>query len=79
MNSTTIVLILLTFLLFNYLKNNLNTQIISYYKNPLFKIVFLLGLYYYGTVNIYLTLIFALYYIYIGQLIQEKELLYKIL
>jgi hypothetical protein len=78
MNSTTIVLILLTFLLFNYLKDNLSTQIISYYKNPLFKIVFLLGLYYYGTVNIYLTLIFALYYIYIGQLIQEKELLYKI-
>jgi hypothetical protein len=78
MNSTTIVLILLTFLLFNYLKDNLSNQIISYYKNPVFKIVFLLGLYYYGTVNIYLTLIFALYYIYIGQLIQEKELLYKI-
>jgi hypothetical protein len=78
MNSTTIVLILLTFLLFNYLKDNLTTQIISYYKSPIFKIIFLLGLYYYGTVNIYLTLIFALYYIYIGQLIQEKELLYKI-
>jgi hypothetical protein len=78
MNSTTIVLILLTFLLFNYLKDNLTKQIISYYKSPIFKIIFLLGLYYYGTVNIYLTLIFALYYIYIGQLIQEKELLYKI-
>ena len=78
MNSTTIILILLTFLLFNYLKNNLNTQVISIYKNPIFKVIFLLSLYYYGTVNIYLTLFFALYYIYFGQIIQEKELLYKI-
>jgi hypothetical protein len=78
MNPTTIILILLTFLLFNYLKNNINTSVISIYKNPIFKIIFLLGLYYYGTVNIYLTLIFALYYIYFGQIIQEKELLYKI-
>lgn len=78
MNPTTIILILLTFLIFNYFKNNLNTQVISIYKNPIFKIVFLLGLYYYGTVNIYLTLSFALYYIYFGQIIQEKELLYKI-
>ena len=78
MNPTTIIIILFLFLLFNYLKDNLNNNLIYTYKSPIFKIIFLLGLYYYGNINIYLTLIFAFYYIYIGQLIQQKELLYKI-
>jgi len=78
MNPGTIIIILILFLFFNYLKNNLNNRIIAIYKNPIFKIIFLLVLYYYGYYNIYLTIIIALYYIYLGQIIQEKELLYRI-
>jgi len=78
MNSGTIIIILVLFLFFNYLKDNLNSKIIAIYKNPIFKIIFLLGLYYYGYYNIYLTIIITLYYIYLGQIIQEKELLYNI-
>jgi hypothetical protein len=78
MNPGTIIIILVLFLSFNYIKDNLNNKIIALYKNPILKIILLLGLYYYGYYNIYITLMVALYYIYLGQLIQEKELLYKI-
>ena len=71
-------IILISLVLFNYLINNLNYKIINIYKNPIFKFLFLFGLYYYGDINIYITIIYALFYIYLGQKIQEKELLYNI-
>jgi hypothetical protein len=52
-------------------KNNI---IIAIYKNPIFKLVFLFGIYLYGEKDIVLTLLFAMYYIYLGQKIQENEL-----
>jgi hypothetical protein len=70
----TIFLVLIYFI--DYL--NINKEIISLYKNPIFKIIFLFGLYTFGNNNIYLTLFLAFYYIYLGQKIQEKELLFKI-
>jgi len=79
MKIITFISILLSYLIFNYLLNNLNNDIIAIYKNPLFKILFLFGLYYFGNNNIYLTIIFSIYYIYLGQKIQEKELLHNII
>jgi hypothetical protein len=61
-----------------YITKHLNKEIILIYKNPIFKIIFLFGLYTFGNNNIYLTILLAFYYIYIGQKIQEKELLFKI-
>jgi hypothetical protein len=49
-------------------------QIIAIYKNPIFKLIFIFGIYIYGEKDIILTLLFAMYYIYLGQKIQETEL-----
>jgi hypothetical protein len=78
MTIVTIIFILLNLAFFNYLINNLNDKIINIYKNPIFKLIFLFGLYYYGDINIYITILYAIFYIYLGQKILEKELLYKI-
>ena len=78
MNPATIIVILISLAIFNYIINNLNYQIINIYKNPVFKLIFLFGIYYYGDLNIYITILYAIFYIYLGQKIQEKELLYKI-
>lgn len=53
---------------------NKNDKIIAIYKNPIFKLIFLFGIYLYGEMDIVLTLLFAMYYIYLGQKIQENEL-----
>jgi hypothetical protein len=78
MNPATIIVILISLAIFNYIVNNLNHTIINIYKKPIFKIIFLFGIYYYGDINIYITMLYAIFYIYLGQKIQEKELLYKI-
>jgi hypothetical protein len=78
MTIVTIIFILLNLAFFNYLINNLNDKIINIYKNPIFKLIFLFGLYYYGDINIYITILYSIFYIYLGQKILEKELLYKI-
>ena len=52
-----------------------NELIINIYKNPIFKLIFLFGIYIYGEKDIILTLLFSLYYVYLGQKIEEKELL----
>ena len=78
MNPATIIVILISLAIFNYIINNLNYQVINIYKNPIFKLIFLFGIYYYGDLNIYITILYAIFYIYLGQKIQEKELLYKI-
>jgi hypothetical protein len=45
------------------------------YKNPIFKLVFLFGIYLYGNNDVVFTLLCAIYYVYLGQNIQQKELL----
>ena len=45
------------------------------YKNPIFKLIFLFGIYLYGDNDVVFTLLCAMYYIYLGQNIQQKELL----
>lgn len=52
-----------------------NKIIITIYKNPIFKLIFLFGLYLYGYQDIILTSLLAFYYVYIGQIIQNIELL----
>jgi hypothetical protein len=49
-------------------------KIIAIYKNPIFKLIFIFGIYIYGEKDIILTLLFAMFYIYLGQKIQENEL-----
>lgn len=44
------------------------------YKNPIFKLVFLFGIYLYGNNDVVFTLLSAMYYVYLGQNIQQKEL-----
>jgi hypothetical protein len=61
-----------------YYADHINDEIIYFYKNPIFKIIFLFGLYAFGNNNIYMALFLAFYYIYFNQKIQEKELLFKI-
>ena len=50
-------------------------NIILIYKNPIFKIIFLLGLYFFGYKNILFTFFLAVNYIGIGLKIQNQELI----
>ena len=52
-----------------------NSKIIGIYKNPVFKLIFLFGIFLYGEKDIVLTLLISMYYVYLGQKIQENELL----
>jgi hypothetical protein len=45
------------------------------YKSPIFKLIFLFGIYLYGDKDIILTLLLAIFYISLGQQIQKNELL----
>uniref|UniRef100_A0A6C0DBT4 Uncharacterized protein n=1 Tax=viral metagenome TaxID=1070528 RepID=A0A6C0DBT4_9ZZZZ len=79
MNNNIVLLIyIISFAIYIYYKDNLPQIVKSIYKNPIFKIVFLLSLYYYGNTNIPITLLLAIYYVSLGQVIQEKELLHNI-
>ena len=44
MNSTTFIILLMSFLILTFLKDNLTPGMIAIYKNPIFKIIFLFGL-----------------------------------
>jgi hypothetical protein len=70
-------LYIISFIVFYIIERNLNKKksIITVYKNPIFKLIFLFGIYLYGDNDYILSLLFAVFYIYIGQKIQEKELL----
>jgi len=70
---------LILFLLLVYISEHINKEIIIIYKNPVFKIIFLFSLYIYGSNDIPFTIFLAFYYVYLGQRIQQKELLYKII
>ena len=74
MNTLLYVACISIFILIKIVLNN-NDKIIIIYKNPIFKLIFLFGIYLYGEKDIVLTLLISLYYIYLGQIIQEKELL----
>jgi len=52
-----------------------NNEIIAIYKNPVFKLIFLFGIYLYGEKDVVLALLISMYYVYLGQKIQETELL----
>ncbi len=55
--------------------NNLSYIIIRIYKSPIFKLIFLFGIYLYGDKDMILTLLLAILYISLGQQIQKNELL----
>ena len=54
---------------------NKNKKIITIYKNPVFKLIFLFGIFLYGDNDHVLSLLSAVFYVYIGQKIQEIELI----
>lgn len=61
--------------MFYYINQNLDNKIINIYKNPIFKLIFLFGLYYYSEYDKYLTFLLGIYYIYLNQRIKEIELM----
>ena len=73
-----IILYILTLSLYIYLIKNLNNIVIQCYKNPISKLLFMIGLYMYGFNNIILSILLATCYIDLGQQIKEKELLFNI-
>ena len=58
-----------------YVSFEIPEYIINIYKNPIFKIIFLLGLYFFGYNNVYLTFFLAINYVGLGLKIQNNELL----
>ena len=58
-----------------YLYYRIPTEIINIYKNPVFKIFFLLTLYFFGYYNLYLTLFLAINYVVLDLKIKNQELL----
>jgi len=73
MNALLYIICIVIFVLTDTILNK-NNQIIVIYKNPIFKLIFLFLIYLYGNNDIILTLLSAIYYVYLGQKIQEKEL-----
>jgi hypothetical protein len=58
-----------------YVSFDIPDYIIKIYNNPIFKIIFLLGLYFFGYENIQLTLFLAINYVGLGLKIQNQELI----
>jgi len=58
-----------------YISFDVPEHIINIYKNPIFKIIFLLGLYFFGYENIQFTFFLAINYVGLGLKIQNQELL----
>ena len=58
-----------------YISFDIPEFIVNIYKNPIFKISFLLGLYFFGYNNVLLTFFLAVNYVGLGLKIQNQELL----
>ena len=58
-----------------YISFDIPEFVVNIYKNPIFKIGFLLGLYFFGYENVLLTFFLAVNYIGLGLKIQNQELL----
>lgn len=80
LNIVIILNFLIIYLLYTYFLVNkkIPSIIINIYKNPIFKIIFLFSLYVYGNYNIPISLFLTLNYIGLGQIIQEKELMFNL-
>jgi hypothetical protein len=73
-----VIIYFISLIIFSSILYNLNITIINIYNYPIFKLIFLFGLYTYGNYDHILSLLIAIYYVYLGQVIKEKELLYNI-
>jgi hypothetical protein len=69
----------IVFILIELNLNNNNKLIITIYKNPIFKLIFLFSIYLYGNNDIIFTLLCATYYIYLSQKILEKEIINNVI
>jgi hypothetical protein len=58
-----------------YISFDIPEFIVNIYKNPIFKICFLLSLYFFGYDNVLLTFFLAVNYVGLGLKIQNQELL----
>ena len=74
-NNKYIILICIFIYTYIYISFDIPEFIVTIYKNPIFKVIFLLGLYFFGYENIMFTLFIAVNYIGIGLKIQTQELL----
>jgi len=74
------ILYIIGFIVFILIEINLNNKLfITIFKNPIFKLIFLFGIYLYGNNDIIFTLLCATYYIYISQRILEKEIINNVI
>ena len=74
-NQIYIFLIVIFIYTYLYVKFVIPDYIINIYNNAIFKIAFLLGLYFFGYENIPLTFFLAINYIGLGLKIQNQELI----
>ena len=75
-NSQIYIILICTFIYtYLYISFDIPEFIINIYKNPIFKIIFLLGLYFFGYENIYFTFFLAINYVGLDLKIQNQQLL----
>ncbi len=76
-NNNQLYLILICTFIYTYIYISFDVSdfIIYIYKNPIFKVSFLLILYFYGYENVLLTFFLAINYVGLGLKIQNQELL----
>jgi len=70
-----IILLAIIFYINLFLSYDISDQIINIYKNPIFKLFFLLTLYFFGYYNVYITLFLAINYVALDLKIKNQELL----
>ena len=73
--NTLLYIIIFLFFLFIEFNLNKNKLILTIYKNPVFKLIFLFIIFIFGNNDHVLSLLSAVFYVYIGQKIQEIELI----
>lgn len=75
MNKIYFILICTFIYTYTYISFEIPEFIVDIYKNPIFKVGFLLGLYFFGYQNELLTFFLAVNYVGLGLKIQNQELL----
>ena len=70
-----IILLCVIIYIYLFLSNEVPKKVINIYKNPVFKVIFLMTLYFFGYYNIYLTLFLAINYVVLDLKIKNQELL----
>jgi hypothetical protein len=74
-----IVLFLFSVYVYTLINEKINDKVVNIYKNPIFKVVFLLTLYAYGHYDPIISLVLATFYVMLDFNIKKQDLLFKII